>query len=271
MKITNLNTKKYERFFAFGCSVTNYKWPTWADIIGRDIKFYENWGEQGGGNTFIFNSVMEANARYNFTKNDLVIVFWSTKEREDRYLNNKWFHATPSNIESKYGSEWIQKFYFDSRSFLIRDVAAMQAVQDILSSKECDWAMLSWYEFFNSLKLREELKKHPDKKLELLATWSQLCREVYQGGSVSDLFDDADVIKLYQSVFKNISGIYRWFEEDIVENKSHSREDDHPLPCEALQFLDWVWPNNTISSEARNFVLNYDPDTYVNNNKIQRL
>lgn len=270
MKITTLNTTKYKRFFAFGCSVTNYKWATWADIIGQDIEFYENWGEPGGGNAFIFNSIIEANTRYNFTKDDLVIVFWSTKEREDRYLNNKWFHATPSSIESKYGSEWIQKFYFDSRSFLIRDVALMKAAQDLLFAKDCDWAMLSWYEFFNSVKLRDQLKDSPAKKTELLATWVHLCKEVYHGGSVSELFDDADVINLYQSVFKNISGIYRWFEDDAIKNKSYEREDDHPLPYESLQFLDWVWPNNTLSFSAREFALNYNPDTF-NNNIIQRL
>lgn len=271
MKITNLDPKKYKRFFAFGCSVTNYKWLTWADIIGKDIDFYENWAEPGGGNLFIFNSIIEADTRHKFSKDDLIIVFWTNKEREDRYLENKWSHATAGNIEHKYGKEWVEKFYFDSRSFLIRDIPLIKAVSDLLSSKQCDWAMLSWYEFFNSSLLREELKKSNDKE-KMLSLWRKKCKEVYEGKSVYELFDDADVIKLYQKVFTDISGIYRHFEESCIkENKSTSRQDDHPLPHEALQFLDWVWPNNTLSSNARNYAINYDFDNNIERPKIIRL
>ena len=28
---------KYKRFFTFGCSFTCYMWPTWADIISKEM------------------------------------------------------------------------------------------------------------------------------------------------------------------------------------------------------------------------------------------
>ena len=43
MQIQYLDKKKYKRFFAFGCSYTEYFWPTWPDIIGQEIPYYENW------------------------------------------------------------------------------------------------------------------------------------------------------------------------------------------------------------------------------------
>ena len=48
------------RLFTFGCSFTSYHWPTWADILGREYDYFENWGRSGGSNQFIFNSLIEA-------------------------------------------------------------------------------------------------------------------------------------------------------------------------------------------------------------------
>jgi len=267
MKITNLDPSKYKRFFAFGCSWTNYKWPTWADIIGKDIELYENWGEPGAGNHFIFNSVIEADTRHNFTDTDLVIIFWSTKEREDRYLNNKWSHATASSVEEQYGKEWISKFYLDMRSFLIRDLAYIKASQTILGTKNCDWANLTWNEFFNNSSLRNT-KGIYTENLEKL--WRENCREVYKGNNIPNFFDDQDVIKLYQNVFTNISGVYRWFEMECLTTK-HQMNDGHPTPAEALQFLDWVWPNNTISNTAREYANDWNYTNVCKRTEIIRL
>lgn len=268
MKISNLDTTQYKRFFAFGCSFTNYKWATWADIIGQDIEVYENWGEPSGGNHFIFNSVIEADARYNFSEHDLVIIFWSTKEREDRYSNNKWAHATAKSIDTEYSKEWIGKFYFDTRSQLIRDLAYMKAIQTILISKKCHWANLSWNEFFNNSSIRDTYNNSTDKE-SLLVKWREACKEVYTGNTIPDFFDEQDVIKLYQDVFTNISGIYRWFESECIDNVD--REDIHPTPHEALMFLDWIWPNNTLSNTARQYAINYNCADIMQRSTITRL
>ena len=250
MKITNLNTKKYKRFFAFGCSFTNYKWLTWADIIGHDIECYENWATPGAGNHYIFNSVIEADARYKFNKDDLVIIFWSTKEREDRYHNNAWLNDTNVTQEKTYGKNWVKKFALDFRSFLIRDLAYMKATQTILSNKKCDWANFTWYEFLNSEKLRQPFKDAKDKQ-PLLTVWREACQAVYQGKEIDELFDDRDVIKLYQDVFVNIDAVYKWFEMDCIKARTVPDNDNHPTPAEALKFLDWVWPDNKLSASTR--------------------
>ena len=60
MIITDASTidfSKYKRLFVFGCSFTQYRWPTWADIIAKDNPHLEyfNTANSGAGNLYIFN------------------------------------------------------------------------------------------------------------------------------------------------------------------------------------------------------------------------
>ena len=57
------------RLFTFGCSFTHWSWPTWADILGREFDEYENWGQRGGGNVFIFHSLIECYKKNKLNKN----------------------------------------------------------------------------------------------------------------------------------------------------------------------------------------------------------
>ena len=92
-----LITLEPKRIFTFGCSFTNYLWSTWANILGyefREAEFY-NFGKSGAGNQYIFNTLMQADAAYDFTHEDLIIVQWTNVSREDRY-----FHAGAEILNS---------------------------------------------------------------------------------------------------------------------------------------------------------------------------
>jgi hypothetical protein len=125
------------RLFTFGCSFTNYHWPTWADILGKEFSYYENWGKVGAGNQYIFNSVVECNLRNKFTKNDTVIIMWTQTSREDRYINHKWESWT----------NWLGLDYLinpiDQRGFLIRDLASIDAVKSLLDLSRPSYHFLS--------------------------------------------------------------------------------------------------------------------------------
>lgn len=58
------------RLFTFGCSFTNYMWPTWADILAIEFDSYRNWGRIGAGNHFIFYSLLECINRNEITADD---------------------------------------------------------------------------------------------------------------------------------------------------------------------------------------------------------
>lgn len=122
-----MNLAKFKRLFVFGCSFTSYRWPTWADLIAQEIPDvdYYNFGLCGGGNLLMSVRITEANLRYKFTEDDLIMVMWTTFCREDRYRNNSWMMS--GNIFSAlhdYSEEFVRK-YADPKGYLIRDLAVI--------------------------------------------------------------------------------------------------------------------------------------------------
>jgi hypothetical protein len=148
--VTDLS--KYKRLFAFGCSFTQYFYPTWADVLYKSmdpaIPFY-NLGRSGGGNVFIANRLTEANRKYQFTETDLVVLMWSTYCRLDFY-NSGDLLVEPCN---KHGVGWITagniytqktiseeviKRIGDPNWFMIRDFSIMDLTTTYLESLPCD-------------------------------------------------------------------------------------------------------------------------------------
>jgi|TARA_B110000914_G_C15387776_1_gene410926 hypothetical protein len=250
MQIQNLITQKYKRFFAFGCSFTHYPWPTWADIIGREIPYYENWGKGGGGNQFIFNSVVECNLRHKFTKNDLVIVMWSSCSREDRYVDDQWLVAATEYREKVYGKEWMKKFATQGKGLMIRDFATIYATQQLLNSLECDWINL------NSLPLvRFDMDRAEADVLNKKATiddlenrWSIQQKMLCLGSDHRDEYlADKGVVDFYKDIFLSIKEPVF---DRILKNKERPNfGDKHPSPQEALDYLNDVLPNNLNAKE----------------------
>ena len=253
MRITNLDTKKYKRFFAFGCSFTNYIWPSWADIVGQDIQHYENWGVMGAGNQFIFNSVIEANQRYKFTDTDLIMIMWSIVGREDRYLENQWSVAIQWKEEKIY-EKWLEKYGSDTRGLLIRDLAIIRSTQIILENLSCDWAnmllkpLASANDKLLSIGLKEMNKNHLWK---YSPTLTNICKDLHKGIIHPDLMN-TDVLTLYKDVFINmclpISTVVLEHSKTPLIRKNNN--DLHPTPIEALEYLDKLFENN-LSNNAR--------------------
>ena len=75
------------RTFAFGCSLTQYFYPTWADILIHHYKqegatVGENWGRSGAGNQYISTRLWEAHTEHKFNKDDIILLQWSSFFRE---------------------------------------------------------------------------------------------------------------------------------------------------------------------------------------------
>jgi len=143
------------RLFAFGCSFTNYRWSTWADCLAPEFDSFENWGQSGGGNHYIFNSIMEADQRNKFAKDDTVIVCWTTPTREDRYVNGRWH--TLGNMFSCpiYTPEYLAN-HVDERGLLIQTLAYIKAAQALLQNKPIAWRFLS-VDQFDSLNIYQDV------------------------------------------------------------------------------------------------------------------
>ena len=101
--------KKPKRLFTFGCSFTKFYYPTWANIIAHDLEIpLYNYGKPGAGNQYIFNTIMQADTIYNFNKDDLIMVCWSSISREDRYKDGNWMVAGNIYTKLRYDSAYIK-------------------------------------------------------------------------------------------------------------------------------------------------------------------
>jgi len=141
-----------KRFFAFGCSFTAYSWPTWADLLSVGYSEYYNYGIAGIGNRAIAERIAEAHATHNFTKDDLVIVQWSTHLRNDWY-NPKIVDArgvawqTAGSLFSYqnlklYDQKWFDTFFYEP-AYLMHTYNNVLLVQNLLENTNCEYYMTS--------------------------------------------------------------------------------------------------------------------------------
>ena len=95
------------RKFFFGCSFTNYKYPTWADIIikNSDTECY-NYGISGCSNETIAKTVTFADCKHNFTADDEIYIMWTHWWRKN-LATHKGNWICKGNV---YHSDWPRTF-----------------------------------------------------------------------------------------------------------------------------------------------------------------
>lgn len=156
---------KYKRVFAFGCSFTGYRYPTWANIMSKNIpqaEFY-NFARSGGGNTFIANRITEANRVFKFCETDLVMIMWSTFCREDRYQHEHGW-VTPGNIYTQNDYDFTDEKYLvkwaDPLTFLVRDLSTIDMTTTYVNNLPCDSLTLLSVPFDHQQKLSNPQTKY---------------------------------------------------------------------------------------------------------------
>lgn len=213
MAFVSQGQEKMSRLFAFGCSFTNYFWSTWADCLAPEFDSFENWGHPGAGNHYIFNSVMEADQRYHFGAGDTVIVCWTSIDREDRYIDNRWHNKFSSKFKMIISQS-------DERGFLIRDLAYIKAVKTLLESRpNVRWKFLSMVELMARPNADDDHSLH------------------------------RDVMRLYSNVLDDIMPGYD--KTVFAGNWPKPGADPHPTPAEHLAYVDWVLPGWVTNPQTR--------------------
>ena len=261
----NIEWSKYKRFFSFGCSFTSYMWPTWADLISKEIPDAEffNFGKSGAGNLLISARIAEANTRFKFTETDLVMVMYTTYCREDRWVDNGEFPSTGwlscGNIYNNdiYPKDWVKKFA-DERGYLIRDAALIDMSTKYLETLPCtSYAMLS-VPFAKGTEQSDNGVKVPEDIVEIYSdTFGKFKPSMYESilsGWQTDYTGFRDghpsTIKYYDYLKKlgfSLSSTTKQFAEDattiIKESKSRDilpfmfqEQDDNITKCNNLMF-----------------------------------
>jgi hypothetical protein len=229
------------RMFAFGCSFTQYwRWPTWADMLGQQADFYENWGLCGAGNSYILYSLIECAQRHNLGADDQVLIMWTNTSREDRYVRDHWMAGGNVYWDGHpLGREFV-KTWSCERGYLIRDLAAITAARHLLQSWRCDWRFFSMVPLTHT-NAQNQLADHPDRP----------------GGP------DRDVRDFYHDTLATIEPsvldtVFRgeWFTgSGLPDAADPSRRDFHPTPLEHLAYIDSVAPELITQARTRDWMM----------------
>jgi hypothetical protein len=118
---------KYRHIWCIGCSFTQYKTNTWADILA---KYYPvtNLGRSGAGNQYIFQTLWELEISGTISSNDLIMVQWSSVFRESRRYKGDWLTGGNLWTQETYPNDFIKNFC-DPNEFFHRDMSLIRATQ----------------------------------------------------------------------------------------------------------------------------------------------
>ena len=233
------------RLFTFGCSFTQYwRWPTWADALGQEADYFENWGVCGSGNSLIFYSLVECHQRNQLTANDDVYIMWTNTSREDRYVGRRWLEG--GNVYWSAGSElpaeYVRKFACE-RGYLIRDLTIMAAVKQLLDHWGCRYQFFSMVPLDNTNE-QNELGNNPAAP----ASADHDVRDLYQ--PILNMIKPS----VYETVFDS-----EWFSGNgMPDTYDSSRRDFHPTPTEHLQYLDAVTPGLITKESTREWMRHWE-------------
>ena len=210
------------RIFTFGCSFTQYAWPTWADIlINENIcngGIGENWGRCGAGNQYIATKIWECNARNKFTADDLIFICWTHFDREDRYVYNKgWIN--PNLGVDHYDKSFVRN-YNNSKHFAMRDLMLIKSTQ--LALTQLNLVHTHW-------------TIHPYEHQNNPSAMFQTYDEIYKIIDMFDLKFDAPPMMAALDIL-NVESIDARI-QTAWGNDRDANTDYHPYPWEHLEFI----------------------------------
>lgn len=119
------------RIFTFGCSFVEYSWPTWADMI-----LYENEGRNvglcGTGVESMLYRFIDADRAFSFTKDDIIIMIFTTPIRWDLIVNMQWcmYGQTITSDLIKYEDK-----LFCIDGLMYKSYYSMKIIDDLIKSK----------------------------------------------------------------------------------------------------------------------------------------
>lgn len=217
------------KLFTFGCSFTQYwRWPTWADALGREFDHFENWGLCGAGNSYILWSLIECNQRNRLGHNDEVWIMWSNTSREDRYVKDRWLEG--GNVYWTAGSqlpeEYVKNFACE-RGYLIRDLANIAAAKQLLDHWGCQYRFLSMVPLSETNETTG-LGYNPNDQRGT----DQDVRELYK-----------DILGTIEpSVLEIVFDGEWWSKAGGLPLPGQHKRDFHPTPLEHIEYLEKIVP-----------------------------
>lgn len=148
-----------KRLFTFGCSFTQWNWPTWADIVGQNYEHYENWGLAGIGNRAIAERINECDLKNNFDKDTVVLIQWTDYHRFDHHMKDFETHASWRFGGNIFDKDIETPFVLDTwreASYIYNTLNYINLVYHLLKTKGCQFYM------FPRIDMKKDLDRFSD-------------------------------------------------------------------------------------------------------------
>ena len=213
--------------YTFGCSLTRYHWPTWADILGQSFENgFRNWANRGAGNRQILERLTECFTKTHFQANDVIIVQWTDHHRFDFHkwdqdMTESWYPG--GNVFTNTHSDQLKFHVIDKvwneYSFMMHTFNYITLAKALV--KGCPAKVL----FILGQDMREQVQTLRGDK-NLLDIYENLFRDnIFVEG---DLFNY--VVEKYDTRLKFKHTIPGQLDDEKVL-------DQHPTPVMHYQFL----------------------------------
>jgi hypothetical protein len=258
----------YKRVFTFGCSFTEWFWPSWADIIATDLGIpAQNWGMGGVGNVAIQHRIVECDLKNTFTEDDLILVLWSSWAREDRFCGTEW--QTGGNVSDSqyYDKAFIDKHWSEEND-IVKNATAIIAANKMFNIQY----QAHWVDYETSL--NDKGRAEPSQILELQylidalpqknmvehsrTEWNKLIneghRDVLQHLKFAEQFSNGigtelktSTIKLYTDAHHHVTSILQDSKETRSNKDIHRHRKD--IRCYFKKYLSAQIPPREFNDE----------------------
>lgn len=252
---------QYRTVFDFGCSITNYRWVTWSDLIAKGVgatKFIKT-SEPGAGLKYIYQQLKYVSQNHNFTDSDLALVCLPTLDRKDVCLNSDYKlhnmglwtcrgsiditpHSSPATCMSNghHGEPRIGIF-----DMFMDNLCYLELILKMFRDLPCDKIILHtdpWqydpvkYLETNHHYINHIADYHEHSRNQLI----ELCQRLRH--QYSDTLDTIATIMNYEKFFTHAQA-----EKDICDTTSElefNAMDPHPSPDLAYEFVKKYFLNN---------------------------
>jgi len=254
-----------KRLFTFGCSMTSYTYPTWADILGFHYSTFENWGKQGQGNNFILSSVIECDKRNNFSDDDDILILWTSIDRLDFYQFTNWgtkhkmYPHNNSSANCPDGYELLSLIY-KSACYAYLDFKKINYKSMDWSGKPMNPTLANLFTLENNKTKQVKFSYNKKKvkptnyneyidfltdlyKKQAGQEWPTLNQILTNTHNIKDTY----ILKEIEDFKKRVYNDNDWdFDKEII--------DSHPLPSQHLKFVETYFPNFKINQACYNWI-----------------
>ena len=218
------------RLITIGCSLTQYDYPTWADMAGTHFEEHYNLGNPGCGHNYMLNIFTEADILLNLGEGDTVIVMSTSFVRYDVWLpNGDWGWQGNGNVYVGMPQEFLKNFYSDEHN-LMQSFSCLKSIYEICKSKKINFILLKGFP--------TDFNNH------------------YYNVDVE--FFDNQINELFN--FKNYPSLKEFTEEQMGEYKGYEWQDQdgkidqHPTMLMHHRYLKKLLPQYSINEDYLNLL-----------------